>query len=177
MTMRHKSSTALDRRFWPESLPMDGNGEGLVAPMPGHLRAEMAGCDIGGGLPAADRPGRERAVMRRLGKLDLHIQPGFQDGWSRAPIEATSRDVPIRGSACGGIPEPLPPECRHRSGNRKTLAERSTGMGLDSERCIHRAKRYFRAARPCGPGMPEARRGAFGLRFAETFGRTVRVSA
>ncbi len=47
------------------------------------------------------------AVYDWLDKLDVYLQPSFQEGLPRALVEAMSRGCPSIGSSAGGIPELL----------------------------------------------------------------------
>ncbi|KYG30596.1 glycosyltransferase family 4 protein [Alkalihalobacillus trypoxylicola] len=62
-------------------------------------------------------------VFNWLDKIDVYIQPSFQEGLPRAVIEAMSRGCPVVGSAAGGIPELIDNSCIHRVGDFEGLAD------------------------------------------------------
>jgi glycosyltransferase involved in cell wall biosynthesis len=70
-------------------------------------------------------------VRAWLDKIDIHLQPSFQEGLPRATIEAMSRGVACVGSTCGGIPELIPAERTHRPGDARTLAAIIRSLATD----------------------------------------------
>jgi glycosyltransferase involved in cell wall biosynthesis len=62
-------------------------------------------------------------VLDWLDRVDLYVQPSFQEGLPRSLIEAMSRACPALGSTAGGIPELLQPACLHEPGDARALAE------------------------------------------------------
>lgn len=66
---------------------------------------------------------RREDVFRWLDEIDIYAQPSLTEGSPRALVEAMSRAVPSLGSAVGGIPEFLPPDCLFRNKNAESLAE------------------------------------------------------
>lgn len=62
-------------------------------------------------------------VCSWLDEIDIYLQPSFTEGIPRGMIEAMSRGCACVGSDCGGIPEILAPERRHRPGDSSALAQ------------------------------------------------------
>lgn len=120
-------------------------------------------------------PGGER-VMDWLDGMDLYLQPSLTEGMPRALIEAMSRGLPALGSSCGGIPELLPPECLHRPGDDRALAEQWARMIQDRDWRIRQAERNFREAQAYVREKVEARRSAFWRQFAEAVRNRGRIS-
>ena len=120
-------------------------------------------------------PGGER-VMDWLDGMDLYLQPSLTEGMPRALIEAMSRGLPALGSSCGGIPELLPPECLHRPGDDRALAEQWARMIQDREWRVRQAERNFREAQAYVREKVEARRSAFWRQFAEAVRNRGRIS-
>jgi glycosyltransferase involved in cell wall biosynthesis len=106
-------------------------------------------------------------VMQWLDKLDVYIQPSFQEGLPRALIEAMSRGLPALGSTCGGIPELLPIECLHRPGDDKTLAIHLARMVQDNSWRSSQAQRNFSEAQNYYSDQVDTLRDAFWRHFAE----------
>ncbi|MDD4873772.1 MAG: glycosyltransferase [Dehalococcoidales bacterium] len=116
---------------------------------------------LDGSLPSGE------PVMQWLDKLDIYVQPSFQEGLPRALIEAMSRGLPALGSICGGIPELLPVECLHCPGDDKILAKQLARMVQDSSWRISQAQRNFKEAKNYYSGHLDALRDAFWCQFAE----------
>ncbi|KRF21591.1 glycosyltransferase family 4 protein [Paenibacillus sp. Soil787] len=62
------------------------------------------------------------AVFEWLDRVDVYLQPSFQEGLPRATVEAMSRGCPVIGSTAGGIPELIDKSCLHKPGSDKQLA-------------------------------------------------------
>jgi glycosyltransferase involved in cell wall biosynthesis len=86
-----------------------------------------------------------------LDRVDLYIQPSFQEGLPRALLEAMSRGCPALGSTAGGIPELLPPECLHRPGDAKQLAGLIVHAASDVTWLERQANRNFETAKAYAP--------------------------
>ncbi|MBB6674813.1 glycosyltransferase family 4 protein [Cohnella nanjingensis] len=84
-----------------------------------------------------------QAVWEWLDGIDHYLQPSFQEGLPRAAIEAMSRGCPVIGSTAGGIPELIPPDCLHKPGNDRQLAERILAFAGRTEELIAQAERNF----------------------------------
>ncbi|WP_068774096.1 glycosyltransferase [Paenibacillus sp. FJAT-26967] len=87
-----------------------------------------------------------KAVFEWLDKIDIYIQPSFQEGLPRATIEAMGRGCPVIGSTAGGIPELLDPGCLFKPGNDKQLAELLTGTIINRDWMLEQASRNFARA-------------------------------
>jgi glycosyltransferase involved in cell wall biosynthesis len=108
----------LRRKGFDVSLRVLGNGDSAsYSPLCQNLGVqdfvEFSGCLPNGG-----------AVVDWLDNADLYIQPSRQEGLPRSLIEAMSRGKTCFGSEVGGIPELLPPNCVHKKGDWRDLAER-----------------------------------------------------
>ena len=86
-----------------------------------------------------------------LDRVDLYIQPSFQEGLPRALLEAMSRGCPALGSTAGGIPELLPPACLHRPGDAERLAELIAQAATDVTWRERHARRNFETAKAYAP--------------------------
>lgn len=63
-----------------------------------------------------------KQVTQWLDKIDVYIQPSFQEGLSRAIVEAMSRGCPAIVSNVGGNPELIDFLCLHKPGDSDSLA-------------------------------------------------------
>jgi glycosyltransferase involved in cell wall biosynthesis len=90
-------------------------------------------------------------IPQWLDRVDLYIQPSFQEGLPRALLEAMSRGCPALGSTAGGIPELLPPECLHRPGDAKRLAGLIVRAASDVTWLERQARRNFETAKAYAP--------------------------
>ena len=118
-----------------------------------------------------------KPVGEWLDRLDMYIQPSFQEGLPRAMIEAMSRGLPALGSTCGGIPELLPAECLHRPGDDTTLAQQLERMIKDNAWRQEQARRNFNEAKLYYSDVVEAKRDAFWRQFWEYAKAKVRPGA
>jgi glycosyltransferase involved in cell wall biosynthesis len=147
-------------RLPPFELRVLGSGD----PAPWReLAAEHGVADVthfDGTLP----PGN--AVLRWLDEIDLYLQPSFQEGLPRSLVEAASRGCTALGSTAGGIPELLPPECLHRPGDARRLAELIAAGLEDEEWQARQAERNFATARKYEAETLAAVRGSFWREFA-----------
>ena len=78
------------------------------------------------------------AVLEWLRKLDLYLQPSYQEGVPRATIEAMSMACPIIASTAGGIPELVQPKWLIKPGDIHHLADLIISI-LDSPNCQYQA--------------------------------------
>jgi glycosyltransferase involved in cell wall biosynthesis len=105
-------------------------------------------------------------VPEWLDRVDLYVQPSFQEGLPRALIEAMGRGCPALGSTAGGIPELLDPACLHEPGDARALAELIVRAAADPAWLEAQAVRNFEAARDySAPGL-DAVRAEFWSEFA-----------
>lgn len=112
------------------------------------------------------------AVMDWLDRIDVYLQPSFQEGVPRALIEAMSRGCPALGSTAGGIPELLDPSCMFapgRSGAMARLLERS----FDREWRREQALRNFRVSKNYTKDILDQRR----TKLLEQFAAHARASS
>jgi glycosyltransferase involved in cell wall biosynthesis len=118
----------------------------------------------------ADRVRFEGAVPHAqmpqwLDRVDLYLQPSFQEGLPRSLLEAMSRGCPALGSTAGGIPELLERESMHRPGDARVLSgliERATSPQWRRAQ----ANRNFDVAREYAPPALDGLRRAFWQEFA-----------
>lgn len=61
-------------------------------------------------------------LLSELDDADLYIQPSFQEGLSRATLEAMSRGCPAITSSAGGFAEVTHPDYIHKPGDHRALA-------------------------------------------------------
>ena len=88
---------------------------------------------------------RER-IADWLDRVDLYVQPSFQEGLPRGLIEAMSRGCPALGSTAGGIPELLDTDCLHEPGDTRALAEMIARSTAQSGWAEAQARRNFETA-------------------------------
>ena len=84
-------------------------------------------------------------VFEWLDRLDVYIQPSFQEGLCRAIVEAMSRALPVTSSNAGGNYEIVAQDMIFKAGNVKQIAERMEKM-LDPEVREREAVRSFTRA-------------------------------
>jgi len=114
-----------------------------------------------GGLPSGE------PVMKWLDRMDIYIQPSLTEGLPRALIEAMSRGLPCLGSACGGIPELLLPECLHRPGDDKVLAHQLMRAVEDKAWRIQQSHTNWEKAQVYHRDQVEVQRDAFWSLFVD----------
>ena len=107
--------------------------------------ADEAGLDsrvhFDGVLPAGG------PVNEWLDKLDLYVQPSFQEGLPRGTLEAMSRGCPALASTAGGLPELLEPDSLHRPGDADRLGALIVRAASDRDWQLAQAERNFDIAR------------------------------
>ncbi|WFE61037.1 glycosyltransferase [Micromonospora sp. WMMD712] len=133
-------------------------GRGRYLPRLRRLAEERGVADrveFAGWLPTPDD------LRRRLDQADLFVMPSRTEGLPRALIEAMARGLPAIGSAVGGIPELLPPDCLVPPGDPAALAAALRGMLSDPRRLTEASARNLAAARAFGADVLAARRTAF----------------
>ncbi len=96
-----------------------------------------------------------------LGKIDIHLQPSFQEGLPRATIEAMSRGVACIGSTCGGIPELLPGDCVHCPGDVAGLVQQIRRLASDPATLAAASQADLTCAAQFDPELLEERRTRF----------------
>ena len=106
------------------------------------------------------------SILHWLDQMDFYIQPSLQEGLPRALIEAMSRGLPVLGSSCGGIPELLPPECLHRPGDYRQLADQVRRLVRDAEWRTTLTRKNIEESRQYHMGRIRAQRDAFWANFA-----------
>jgi glycosyltransferase involved in cell wall biosynthesis len=106
-------------------------------------------------------------VLHWLDRIDIYLQPSFQEGLPRALIEAMSRGCPALGSTAGGIPELLPTECLHRPGDARQLGALICQAARDPAWQATQAQRNFEIAETYGRDRLDQQRAAFLRRFAQ----------
>ena len=109
-------------------------------------------------------------VFEWLDRVDLYVQPSFQEGLPRGLIEAMSRGCPALGSTAGGIPELLEPDCLHAPGDARRLGELIV-RASEPGRPETQARRNFATARQYSAPVLGEIRNAFWAEFAD-FART-----
>ena len=102
-----------------------------------------------------------------LDRVDLYIQPSFQEGLPRGLIEAMSRGCPALGSTAGGIPELLDASCLHPPGDARRLGELIVAAASDTSWREAQARRNFEAARAYTAPVLDEVRSRFWAEFAD----------
>jgi len=105
-------------------------------------------------------PGGE-AVFQWLDKVDIYVQPSFQEGVPRALIEAMSRGCPAIGSSAGGIPELLDPDTTFAPGDYRGLAIILERGLKDKTWQLKQARRNFETSKNYSKSVLDARRSEF----------------
>jgi glycosyltransferase involved in cell wall biosynthesis len=113
-------------------------------------------------------------VPEWLDGVDLYVQPSFQEGLPRALIEAMSRGCPALGSTAGGIPELLEPDCLHRPGDARALAQLIVRAASRADWREAQARRNFATAQAYTATVLDAVRSEFWNEFA-SFARSRRA--
>ncbi|HEU0304883.1 MAG TPA: glycosyltransferase [Gaiellaceae bacterium] len=106
-----------------------------------------------------------------LDRVDLYVQPSFQEGLPRGLVEAMSRGCPALGSTAGGIPELLDPGCLHAPGDARRLGELIARAASDPAWREGQARRNFDAARAYTAPVLDTVRSRFWAQFADFAGR------
>ena len=91
-------------------------------------------------LPSGD------PVFKWMDDIDLFVAPSRQEGLPRAIVEAMSRGCPVLGSMTGGIPELLPPECLHKTGDVGMLAKQIIELFARPDKLASYSKRNIEFA-------------------------------
>lgn len=102
-----------------------------------------------------------------LDRVDVYVQPSFQEGLPRGLIEAMSRGCPAIGSTAGGIPELLDSECLHRPGDATALAGMIARVAAGPDRAATQARRNFETAKTYAAPVLDDTRDRFWAEFAE----------
>jgi glycosyltransferase involved in cell wall biosynthesis len=96
--------------------------------------------DFRGWLPAG------ATVRAVLDEADLFVMASRTEGLPRALIEAMARGLPCVGSAVGGIPELLPPDCLVPPDDAGALAAKIVALAADPRRLADMSARNLGAA-------------------------------
>ncbi|MDK8182005.1 glycosyltransferase [Paenibacillus sp. UMB4589-SE434] len=115
-------------------------------------------------------------VQKWLDKLDMYMQPSFQEGLPRALIEAMSRALPSIGSTAGGIPELLPEQWITPKGNWAELADKIRLLAASPELMQEAAVKNYEEAGQYSNEVLNARRTAFWESFAQDVRQQSRIS-
>jgi len=106
------------------------------------------------------------AVMKWLQDLDIYIQPSLTEGLPRALIEAMAAGRAAFASRVGGIPELLPGDCLHASGDWKALAKMLVRAAQDPSWRQEAGQANRLKAREYASDVLQERRSAFWSAFA-----------
>ncbi len=107
-----------------------------------------------------------REIFDWLDKIDIYLQPSYQEGLPRSLVEAISRACPAIGSSAGGIPELLNINALFPRGESSMLAEKIGGLILNSDAMAAEAKENFDTARQYQKRILEPKRRQFLLKYA-----------
>jgi glycosyltransferase involved in cell wall biosynthesis len=112
-------------------------------------------------------------VLDWLDRIDIYVQPSFQEGLPRALVEAMSRACPAIASTAGGIPELLPPDCLHPPGDAASFGKLILKAACDPAWQARQACRNFETAREYAREALDEQRTRFLRRVAaHVFGGT-----
>lgn len=90
------------------------------------------------------KPGKE--IFAFLDTLSIYLHPSKQEGLPRSLIEAMGRACPALGSTTAGIPELLPNEYLHKTGDYKKLANQILKLANSKEEAKYAARiNFFKA--------------------------------
>lgn len=106
-------------------------------------------------------------VFDWLDSIDIYVQPSFQEGLSRAVVEAMSRALPCIVSDAGGNPELIEPEfvCKRHFQFAEQIAESVLQMDIDKQRVC--AQRNYQTAQEFSPDKVNEQRILFMKAFVE----------
>ena len=107
------------------------------------------------------------AVYAWLDKLDVYLQPSFQEGLPRALVEAMSRGCPAIGSSAGGIPELLEGKMIFAHKNPKHFADIAEILMHDKQQMKSTAKYNFSKALDYQKEYLDKKRIAFWMEFRD----------
>ncbi len=110
-----------------------------------------------------------KAVYDWLDRLDMYLQPSFQEGLPRALVEAMSRGCPAIGSSAGGIPELLETKIIFEHKNPKQFLELIQDLINDKQLMMDAAKYNFNKAREYQKNLLDEKRIAFWTKFRKDF--------
>ena len=108
---------------------------------------------------------RGQAVLDWLDHIDIYLHPSYQEGLSRAIIEALSRGCTVLSSAAGGSPEIVGSACLHAPGEAGVLAAQLHRALAQAEWRTALAYENIKTARRFDRQVLDARRNAFWRRF------------
>ncbi len=98
------------------------------------------------------------AVFKWLDNIDIYIHPSYQEGVSRALIEAMSRGCPAIASTAGGIPELLDKNLTFSSGDENKFYEILEKNIFSIEWRIKQAKKNFEKSKEYQKNILDKRR-------------------
>ena len=109
-----------------------------------------------------------KAVYDWLDRLDVYLQPSFQEGLPRALLEAMSRGCPSIGSTAGGIPELLDEKMIFRHANPKQFTDLIQNFIDDKQLMENMAKYNFSKALEYQQSNLDRKRIAFWTEFRDS---------
>lgn len=110
------------------------------------------------------------AVYTWLDRLDVYLQPSFQEGLPRALVEAMSRGCPAIGSSAGGIPELLDKKMIFDHKNPKHFTDIVERLMHDKQQMKSTAKYNFDKALEYQKKYLDKKRIAFWMEFRDDIG-------
>ena len=105
-------------------------------------------------------------VFSWLDKIDIYIQPSFQEGLCRSIVEAMSRGCPVIASDVGGNYELIEKDCLFKKGDYRQLANKLVYIMNRSVLCA-KAKKNFEKAKEYQKDILDEKRDRFYKEFIE----------
>ena len=101
------------------------------------------------------------AVRAELDQAELYVMASRQEGLPRAMVEAMARGLPCIGTAVGGIPELLAPDCLVTPNDADALARKIQCVLRDPARMAHLSTMNLERARAYRDGVLREHQRAF----------------
>jgi glycosyltransferase involved in cell wall biosynthesis len=156
------NALALVQKKLPNSFVFHQLGPGNTEPY--KVQIESLGiedlCFFDGMVPTGDK------VFEWLDKIDIYIQPSYQEGLPRATIEAMSLACPIIASTAGGIPELIDNKWLMKPGDYNRLSELIISLINDKQAQLEQAEKNFDKSHKFQSDELKPRRNEFWKSFA-----------
>ena len=100
-------------------------------------------------------------VLEWLDRIQIYIQPSYQEGMPRALIEAMSRGCPAVTSNVGGMPEVIDREFVHKPGDYKELAKKIEYIIINSNVAVEQVMKNFEKSKEFTKDVLDSKRDKF----------------